>query len=407
MLTKILEIRTVAVDLYRRGRVVINPVIKFILALLVFSSINSAIGFDPRFARTSIVLVLSLVSAVTPGGVMVLLAMLLSLLHLYSSSLLLAAIVFMFYIVLYAALMRFSSKYALAAVIVPLLAPFNLHFAVPLVLGCVATPVAILPCTCGVVLYYLIDIIKVAAQKQVELNIDDVVQYYTDIFDVILAQKEMYIVIIVFAVVLAVVFVIRRLPFNYSFLISVGVGTIVNIIGLLIGSLKSDLSVSVGAIIFMSLLCGVITIVADYIKRVLDYTAIEHLQFEDDDYYYYVKAVPKINISMTNHSIRVLNVDDSEPGYEEDAGYYDGSGYDEGLGYDDGSEDYDDASGYGQEPLYDDISEPGFDMYDEHGDLVRKGSTAETDDEVNLAMQYAMSDVEADFEEEMDFDDKN
>lgn len=390
MLTKILEIRTAAIEMYRKGRVFINPIIKFILGLLVFSSINGAIGFDPRFARTSIVLILSVISAVTPGGVMVFLAMILSLLHIYSTSLMLAIIVLLFFIVLYAALMRFSSKNALVAVIIPLLAPFNLHFAVPLVLGCVATPVAIFPCACGVVFYYLIDIIKYAAGKQIELNLDDVVQYYTDILDVILAKKEMYIVIIVFTIVLLVVFLVRKLPFNYALLVSIGVGTVVNIIGLLIGSLKYDLTISALAIIFMSLLCGVIAIAAQYVKRVLDYTATEHLQFEDDDYYYYVKAVPKLNISMSNHNIKVLNInDEDEDGYD---------GYDGYEGYDDSADGYSD--GFDDMNNYPDTDQE-FDSYGENGDEV-----PEDDDDISMAMQYAMSDIEPDYEEEMDFDDK-
>ena len=63
MLTKILEIRNIAIDTYRKIKHIVNPIVKFVVALLVFSNINSAIGFDPRFAKTSIVLILSLVIA--------------------------------------------------------------------------------------------------------------------------------------------------------------------------------------------------------------------------------------------------------------------------------------------------------------------------------------------------------
>ncbi len=409
MLTKILEIRNIAIDTYRKIKHIVNPIVKFIVALLVFSNINSAIGFDPRFAKTSIVLILSLVSAVTPGGVMVFFAMVLTLLHVYYASLFLSIIMLLIFIVLYAALMRFSNGNSIVAVLVPVLAPFNLHFSIPLILGCVATPVSILPCACGVVFYYLIDVIKNAAGNKVELNLDEVITYYKDLLDVIIGRKEMYIVIVVFALVVLVVFFLRRLPFDYSFIISIGAGTVVNIIGLLVGSLKFDLTISVGAIIFMSLICALIAIAADFMKRVLDYTAIEHVQFEDDDFYYYVKAVPKINISMTNHNIRVLSLgdndrdtagdgfddEDSVSAYSEQAPGYDlYNGYDDGYGDESGNDDYegDDAyaDGYGDEGYYE-----GEDSYEED----------------NMAMKYAMSDVEgnseADYEEEMDFDDKD
>lgn len=376
MLTKLLEIRNIVIDTYRKVRHFVNPVIKFIIALLVFSNINSAIGFNPDFAKTSIVLVMSLVSAVTPGGVMVFLAMVLALLHVYYASLFLSIIVLMIFIVLYAALMRFSNGNAIVAVLVPLLAPLNLHFAVPMVLGCVATPVSVLPCACGVVFYYLIDIIKTVSGKVIEdINLDEIITYYKDILDVIIGQKEMYIVIIVFALVIIVVFLLRRLPFDYSFLISVGVGAAVNIIGLLVGSLKFDLSISVGSIIFMSIICAVITMASDFMKRVLDYTAIEHVQFEDDDFYYYVKAVPKIKISMTNHNIRVLSPGDDDVS--------------EGEAYPD-DEDY--VSAYSEQA-------PGYDLYSDYDD-----EPEPEPEEENLAMQYAMSDVEGDYEADYEED---
>ena len=376
MLTKLLEIRNIVIDTYRKVRFFVNPVIKFIIALLVFSNINSAIGFNPDFAKTSIVLVMSLVSAVTPGGVMVFLAMVLALLHVYFASVFLSVIVLMIFIVLYAALMRFSNGNAIVAVLVPLLAPLNLHFAVPMVLGCVATPVSVLPCACGVVFYYLIDIIKTVSGKVIEeINLDEIITYYKDILDVIIGQKEMYIVIIVFALVIIVVFLLRRLPFDYSFLISVGVGAAVNIIGLLVGSLKFDLSISVGSIIFMSIICAVITMASDFMKRVLDYTAIEHVQFEDDDFYYYVKAVPKIKISMTNHNIRVLSPGDDDVS--------------EGEAYPD-DEDY--VSAYSEQA-------PGYDLYSDYDD-----EPEPEPEEENLAMQYAMSDVEGDYEADYEED---
>ena len=50
-----------------------------------------------------------------------------------------------------------------------------------------------------------------------------------------------------------------------------------------------------------------IAIVIQFFRRALDYTAVENVQFEDDDYYYYVKAVPKINVSMPQMRVKRIN----------------------------------------------------------------------------------------------------
>ena len=39
----------------------------------------------------------------------------------------------------------------------------------------------------------------------------------------------------------------------------------------------------------------------------VDYTRTEYTQFEDDDYYYYVKAVPKINVANADVRIKHIN----------------------------------------------------------------------------------------------------
>ena len=44
-----------------------------------------------------------------------------------------------------------------------------------------------------------------------------------------------------------------------------------------------------------------------FIKGVVDYQRTEILQFEDDNYYYYVKAVPKLSITVKNENVKHIN----------------------------------------------------------------------------------------------------
>ena len=45
-----------------------------------------------------------------------------------------------------------------------------------------------------------------------------------------------------------------------------------------------------------------------------DYSRTERLEYEDDEYYYYVKAVPKASVSTSERSIKKIN---AEPVREE------------------------------------------------------------------------------------------
>ena len=39
----------------------------------------------------------------------------------------------------------------------------------------------------------------------------------------------------------------------------------------------------------------------------VDYTRTEYVQFEDEDYYYYVKAVPKMTMSTTDVQVKKIS----------------------------------------------------------------------------------------------------
>jgi hypothetical protein len=39
----------------------------------------------------------------------------------------------------------------------------------------------------------------------------------------------------------------------------------------------------------------------------VDYTRTEYLQFEDDEYYYYVKAVPKAAVAIPEKTVKRIN----------------------------------------------------------------------------------------------------
>ncbi|MBP5332248.1 MAG: hypothetical protein J6Y89_10400, partial [Lachnospiraceae bacterium] len=270
----------------------------------------------------TITLLLSARCAVLPSGMIVFLAKLLALVHVFKVSIFVAPLLLILYIILYAMLMRFSPKQAVVSVLIPLLAGKNLHYCVPIILGCIASPLSVLPCACGLVIYYMLDIVKAAAARQVQLNLDDVLQLYLDIVDATTANKQMFVAIAVFTLVVIVVWLIRQFSFEYALLVSVGAGVITNILGFLIADFKYSSTVNVGTLILMSLLAGVIAFIAEFFKRVLDYTAIERVQFEDDDYYYYVKAVPKVNLSMPRHNVQKI-VENEGDGDDEDEEYSD------------------------------------------------------------------------------------
>jgi len=77
---------------------------------------------------------------------------------------------------------------------------------------------------------------------------------------------------------------------------------------LLVGIFALDIHLSVGMLIVGILMSALLAFGVEFFLLPLSYLQTELVQFEDDDYYYYVKAVPKMAISRPEVQIKKLNI---------------------------------------------------------------------------------------------------
>ena len=85
------------------------------------------------------------------------------------------------------------------------------------------------------------------------------------------------------------------------------VGTVAQLLVIFVGDFVFGVSVSAGTLIFGLLVSVVLAMIYNFFFFSVDYTCTEYVQFEDDDYYYYVKAVPKIVVSTPEKTVKRIN----------------------------------------------------------------------------------------------------
>lgn len=327
-MAKLLEIRSLLRAYYQKFQMVVDPVVKFAAAFITFRMINSFFAYDERLGKFPVVLLLSLLCAFTPSSILVFFALVASVLHIYSVSPLLALVVLVFFVILYCFFLRFAPQYGYVVVAIPVLYGLNIPYAVPIIMGLLANPIAILPSACGIIVYYLFQILKNNAGTSTVESMEDILPMYTAIFEEVLACKQIVIVSVVFAAVIIVVYIVRKLRMEYASEIAILAGAVVNVFGFLICDLRFGVSERIGSMIVGTVLSVLVALVVLLSKRVLDYTAIENVQFEDDDYYYYVKAVPKLEVGVQERKVKRISgadeadasaedSDDDEDDYEE------------------------------------------------------------------------------------------
>lgn len=307
MLMAILEFRARVCELYQKLQLLIDPIFKFLLSFLVIRTLNTVIGYDTRLAGNVATIALALVCAFVPSSVLALLCMLLTVAHVFHVNMILSVFVALILLVLYCFFLRFTPKYGYALVAVPVLFLFRVPYLMPLLLGLVATPVTILPLACGIFFYYMISVIQNAVALQINpegFDTENIMLLVNNVVDNLLSNKEMLFTIAIYALALTVVYVVRKLEFDYSFEIAVLIGVVTSVFGHVLMNSRYELPLGVTATVLYHILAGILVIIIYFFIRVLDYTAVEHVQFEDDDYYYYVRAVPKIKVGLPQLNIR-------------------------------------------------------------------------------------------------------
>lgn len=289
---------------YQKYELYIKPIMKFIIAMIVFQAVNNAIGYDGRIKQLPVQMALSLFSAFTPTAILVLLAALVSIAHIYSISQILSIMIIVIFAVMYCLFLRFSPKLGVVVIGIPILFFLKIPYLIPILLGLFATPLAIVPVSCGVVVYFLFKIIQEATAIQINISLEDTLQLYGYVVDNLIGNKALYMTIVIFSLIIFTTYFVRKMSFDYSHEIAVAAGGLVCIIGFLFADLKMDLSKQIGSMIVGTVISMIIAVIIQFFHLALDYTRVERTQFEDEDYFYYVKAVPKINVTAPQVNVK-------------------------------------------------------------------------------------------------------
>ncbi|MBR6615168.1 MAG: ABC transporter permease, partial [Lachnospiraceae bacterium] len=101
-----------------------------------------------------------------------------------------------------------------------------------------------------------------------------------------------------------VVFIIKNLPVDHAWPIAIIAGVITQLIVIFVGDMKFELTISVASMVIGMLVAVVLALIYQFFVFAVDYTRTEYLQYEDDEYHYYVKAVPKIAVSAPDVKVQ-------------------------------------------------------------------------------------------------------
>lgn len=312
---QLLLIRDSIKSVFKKYNAAIIPVLRFIAAFVTFALINGDLGYNEKLTGISVLVLLSAISAFFPMGVTVFLSGILMIFHIYSASMFLSLIFIVIIAILYFLLMRLAPGYSSLIIAIPVLTFFHMEALVPIAVGLVGSPIAIFAMIPGIVVSVLFNIIKEAVKMSAgSMQIEDNLQIYVFVIKSLLENKLMLLMIAAAIAVFLATYICRRLAVSHSYILGIMAGIIVNLIVMIVGGLVFEVNVSVLWIFLGSIISGALAFAVQFFKYLLDYSSVEHLQFDDDDYFYYVTAVPKL--SVTSPDLNILKINGNETGKE-------------------------------------------------------------------------------------------
>ncbi len=311
-MNNILEWKTKIVGLVEKNESLAKAIARFLIMLAAYLLVYINLGYNSRIHIIVFPVILTILCTILPfsmglpvlGGYV--------LLNLYGLGIEVMAIAAALMVLCYLLFLRFSPKKHFLVALTPVLWCFRIPYVAPIAVGLKSQPANGVATLMGTVLFFFLkgirdnDSLFLAAEGSNS----------TSKLSVALAQltgnTEMWVVLIAFMLTTSIVYIIRRKSIRNAWRIAIYCGFAVQVVvilggKLIMGNFSGMIGFVIGAIVSVFLAIGF-----EFVMFHLDYTRVERTQFEDDYYYYYVKAVPKVLVKGQEKKVTTFGTSKAE-----------------------------------------------------------------------------------------------
>ena len=298
--------------IYARYSTCILKALQLIFGLVLFGLINANIGYMKTASSVLCTAGLAVVCTFFPMIIMVTAAAVLVLIHFYSVSLPIAVVSLVIFLVMYIFYFRFTPGKAWLVLLAALCFGLKIPLVLPVVFGLMGTPVWIVPAACGAISYYMVDYVKDSATALRSTDAEGLFNSLMSFTRQVLTGKEMWLMAATVVIGILAVNLIRTRSADHAWKIASAAGSVVCLITALTGNIALGTDISYAEIIISAVLGLGAGFVLEFLFFSVDYSRTENIQFEDDEYYYYVKAVPKVGVAVPEKEVKRITGDKAE-----------------------------------------------------------------------------------------------
>jgi hypothetical protein len=299
-MTQLLNFRETVKELYGKYDSWFLSGWKFLLSFTAFLMINGKMGYFEKLDSMFLILICALFCSILPINGMVLLGSLMIIGHLYGCSI--PALLVGGGILVVLLLLYFGSTpgegYPLVLTMVAL--AIGIPAVIPLVFGLISSPVSLAAIVMGTIAYYTLVTVTGGVQaagatgQTAAEESQALVETIQKLLKGVFLEERMVLMVIAIVAALLVVYLIRKMAIAYAWELAIAFGTVTFLLVELMGCMLFGRIGSIPGLLFGTLFSVVVAFCVKFFLFHVDYKKSVQVQFEDNEYYYYVKAIPKI-----------------------------------------------------------------------------------------------------------------
>ena len=306
---QLLEIRDRILAVYAQYEQYLSRLIRFVVCLLALLGINGRVGYQESLTGPLPTVLIALVCALLSGnGAAALLAVII-VIHLFALSMEAALVGGCIFLLLLLVYFRFVPEDAMLLLLYPSCSAIGIPYVLPVAGGLLYGPASGVTVAVGVIADRFLRFVKnsetVLASSGTDT--DDIISQFRYLLDGILDDRLMQVEVAAVIIGAVIVYVIRRRSIPYAWVIASAAGAVTQLVVLLIGAMLFDTDLVILTAFLGTLAAFPAGCVLSFMVFNLDYSRTENTQFEDDDYYYYVKAVPKNVYARPRRTVKTIN----------------------------------------------------------------------------------------------------
>ncbi len=285
----------------------LNRALKGVMTLIALSVIVSSFGYSEVLSYPWIRIAVSVLCAFVPLSAMSIVVEVFLLFELLSLSRMVALVALIFFVVSYVLCGVYHGRGYQNLLGITVTYQLHVPYLMPLESALLQNVNEVTTVICGATVSYYLKSVKDHATQLMET--EDSISIMDLLTEGMVTNVMFYVYLIALVVMFLVVYVIRNLNIAHSWIIGTTVGVVSEFLILLAGYMLTGRNSQIPWLIGGNLIVLLIGFATNYLVLDLDYNRAQKVQFEDDEYYYYVTAVPKIRIAEESKEVKKITAE--------------------------------------------------------------------------------------------------